>query len=250
MTRFHVIAILAALSGAVAAVLGNLTVLVVVVAALLVVMGFGVALPQLRLFGPFVCRGDASRRWVALTFDDGPDPHSTPALLDLLRDERVPSAFFCIGRNISAHPELAARIVREGHVLANHTCSHSNATNFFGIEKLKDEMTRTQSAIRDATGVTSAFFRPPMGLSNPRVFKAASAVGLKVIGWTARGFDTQCSSPQRIVRRILRGVEPGAILLLHDGKIPADRLLATVKLLLAKLRERGYECVRLDTILT
>jgi peptidoglycan/xylan/chitin deacetylase (PgdA/CDA1 family) len=82
------------------------------------------------------------------------------------------------------------------------------------------------------------------------VFKAATVVGLRVIGWTARGFDTQCSTPHRIVRRILRGVEPGAIILLHDGKIPADRLLATVKLLLAKLRERGYECVRLDTILT
>jgi peptidoglycan-N-acetylglucosamine deacetylase len=249
MTRFHVIAMLAALTGAATVALGSLPALALVVAAFLIIMGFGVASPQLRLFGPFVCRGDASRRCVTLTFDDGPDPRSTPALLDLLRDERVPSAFFCIGRNISAHPKLAARIVREGHLLANHTDSHSNATNFFGIEKLTSEMTRTQSAARDAAGVTPAFFRPPMGLSNPRVFKAATAVGLKVIGWTARGFDTQCSSPQRIVRRILRGVKPGAIILLHDGNIPADRLLATVKLLLAKLRERGYECVRLDTIL-
>lgn len=250
MTRFHVIAILAVLLCAVAVVLGNVTVAFGVLVVAMVIAGFGVASPQLRLFGPFVCRGDASRRWVTLTFDDGPDDRSTPALLDLLRDERVPSAFFCIGRNISAHPELAARIVSEGHLLANHTYSHSNATNFFGIEKLKDEMTRTQSTIRDAAGVTSAFFRPPMGLSNPRVFKAAAAVGLKVVGWTARGFDTQCRTPHRIVRRILRGVEPGAIILLHDGNIPADRLLATVKLLLAKLRERGYECVRLDTILT
>ena len=162
----------------------------------------------------------------------------------------MPATFFCIGRNVAAQPELTARIVREGHLLANHTYSHSNATNFFGVEKLVEEMKRTQSAIRDAAGVTPAFFRPPMGLSNPRVFKAATAVGLRVIGWTARGFDTQCSTSHRIVRRILRGVEPGAIILLHDGKIPADRLLATVKLLLAKLRERGYECVRLDTILT
>jgi len=250
MTRFHVITMLAALVGATAVALGNLTALAVVVVAFLIITGGGVALPQWRLFGPFICRGNASKRCVALTFDDGPDPRSTPALLDLLRDERVPSAFFCIGRNISAHPELTARIVREGHLLANHTYSHSNATNFFGIEKLKNEMTRTQSAARDAAGVKPMFFRPPMGLSNPRVFKAAAAAGLKVIGWTARGFDTQCSTPHRIVRRILRGVEPGAIILLHDGNIPADRLLATVKLLLANLRERGYECMRLDHILT
>ena len=248
MTRFHVIAMLAVLSGALA--LGNPTAAIGVLILTMVIAGFGVALPQLRLFGPFVCRGDVSRRRVALTFDDGPDNQSTPELLDLLRAERVPATFFCIGRNVTAQPELTARIVREGHLLANHTYSHSNATNFFGVEKLVEEMTRTQSAIRDAAGVTPAFFRPPMGLSNPRVFKAATAVGLKVIGWTARGFDTQCSTPHRIVRRILRGVEPGAIILLHDGNIPADRLLATVKLLLAKLRERGYECVRLDTILT
>ena len=248
MKRFHVIAMLAVLSGALA--LGNPTAAIGVLILTMVIAGFGVALPQLRLFGPFVCRGDVSRRRVALTFDDGPDNQSTPELLDLLRAERVPATFFCIGRNVTAQPELTARIVREGHLLANHTYSHSNATNFFGVEKLVEEMTRTQSAIRDAAGVTSAFFRPPMGLSNPRVFKAATAVGLRVIGWTARGFDTQCSTPHRIVRRILRGVEPGAIILLHDGKIPADRMLATVKLLLAKLRERGYECVRLDTILT
>lgn len=250
MTRFHVIAILAALLGAVALALSNATAAIGLLILAMVIAGFGVALPQLRLFGPFVCRGDVSRRRVALTFDDGPDNQSTPDLLDLLRAERVPVTFFCIGRNVTAQPELTARIVREGHLLANHTYSHSNATNFFGVEKLVEEMTRTQSAIRDAAAVTPAFFRPPMGLSNPRVFKAATAVGLKVIGWTARGFDTQCSTPHRIVRRILRGVEPGAIILLHDGKIPADRLLATVKLLLAKLRERGYECVRLDTILT
>jgi peptidoglycan/xylan/chitin deacetylase (PgdA/CDA1 family) len=250
MTRFHVIAILAALLGAVALALSNATAAIGLLILAMVIAGFGVALPQLRLFGPFVCRGDVSRRRVALTFDDGPDNQSTPELLDLLRAERVPATFFCIGRNVTAQPELTARIVREGHLLANHTYSHSNATNFFGVEKLVEEMTHTQSAIRDAAGVTPAFFRPPMGLSNPRVFKAATVVGLRVIGWTARGFDTQCSTPHRIVRRILRGVEPGAIILLHDGKIPADRLLATVKLLLAKLRERGYECVRLDTILT
>lgn len=250
MTRFHVMVMLAALSGAAALALDNVPAAIGVLVVTLAIGGFGVALPQLGMFGPFVCRGDTSRRCVALTFDDGPDERSTPALLDLLRDERVQATFFCIGRNVSAHSELAARIVREGHLLANHTYSHGNATNFLGVEKLVEEMTRTQSAIRDAAGVTPAFFRPPMGLSNPRVFKAATAVGLKVIGWTARGYDTQCRTPHRIVRRILRGVEPGAIILLHDGNIPADRLLATVKLLLARLRERGYECVRLDTILT
>lgn len=249
MTRFHVIAIVTALAGATAIVLGSYLALGVIVAAFVIVMGFGVALPQWRMFGPFICRGDSSQRRVALTFDDGPDPRSTPALLELLRRENVPATFFCIGRNIAAHPQLTTRIAQEGHLFGNHTYTHSNATNFFGLARLADEMTRTQSAMRDAAGVVPVYFRPPMGLSNPRVFKAAAALGLKVVGWTARGLDTQIRDPERVVRRILRGARPGAIILLHDGNIPPERLLPTVKLLLAKLREQGYQFARLDQLI-
>ena len=88
-----------------------------------------------------------------------------------------------------------------------------------------------------------------MGLSNPRVFRAARELGLTVIGWTARGLDTRLTDPERIVARIVRRLKPGAIVLLHDGNIPASRLVATVKLLLDSLRERGYEVVRLDRML-
>jgi peptidoglycan/xylan/chitin deacetylase (PgdA/CDA1 family) len=249
MTRFHVIAIVTAIAGAAAIALGSHLALGVIVATFAIVMGFGVALPQWRMFGPFICQGDSSQRRVTLTFDDGPDPRSTPALLDLLRAENVPATFFCIGRNVAAHPELTARITNEGHLLGNHTYTHSNATNFFGLARLTDEMTRTQSATGAAAGVAPAYFRPPMGLSNPRVFKAAAALGLKVVGWTARGLDTQIREPERVVRRILRGVRPGAIILLHDGNIPPERLLPTVKLLLARLRERGYAFARLDQLL-
>lgn len=249
MTRFHVIAIVTALASATAIALGSFLALGVIVAVFAIVMGLGVALPQWRMFGPFICEGDASQRRVALTFDDGPDPRSTPALLELLRAENVPATFFCIGRNIAAHPQLTARIPSEGHLLGNHTYTHSNATNFFGLARLADEMTRTQSATRDATGVAPVYFRPPMGLSNPRVFKAASTLGLKVVGWTARGLDTQIRDPERVVRRILRDARPGAIILLHDGNIPPERLLPTVKLLLAKLREQGYQFARLDQLI-
>lgn len=249
MTRFSVIVYVATLACAAAVALGNFIALAVIVAALLIATGFGVVLPQWRMFGPFICHGDRSQRRVALTFDDGPDPRSTPALLDLLRAENIPATFFCIGRHVTAHPDIVARIAQEGHLLGNHTYHHSNATNFFGETRLKEEMAHTQSALFDAAGVTPAYFRPPMGLSNPRVFHAAAAVGLKVIGWTARGIDTQIRDSNRIVQRILRGVRPGAIILLHDGNIPPERLLATVKPLLGKLREQGYAFVRLDQLI-
>ena len=249
MTRFHVIALLALPLAALALVSGHVLTGIAVLVALVVVMGFGVAFPQLRLFGPFICRGNATRRCVALTFDDGPDARSTPALLDLLRESRVAATFFCVGERVAAHRELAARIVREGHRLENHSYTHSNTTNFFTVGKLKNELTRAQTVIQEATGVAPQLFRPPMGLSNPRVFRAAHALGLKVVGWTVRSFDTRIASPERIVQRILRQLEPGAIILLHDGNIPAERLVLTVQSLLAKLREQDYAVVRLDKLL-
>lgn len=250
MSRFHIavivaLALCAASPSAYAFLVG-----IVAIVALIIVLGLGVVFPQLCFFGPFVCRGDSTRRCVALTFDDGPDARSTPALLDLLCAEQIAATFFCIGKNVAADGALTERIVREGHLLGNHTFNHSNATNFFSAARLRDELVRTQTAIREATGMTPNFFRPPMGLSNPRTFRVARGLGLAVIGWSARGLDTRCSDPETIVARIVGQLQPGGIILLHDGNIPAGRLVVTVKLLLAKLRERDYEVVRLDKILT
>jgi peptidoglycan/xylan/chitin deacetylase (PgdA/CDA1 family) len=89
-----------------------------------------------------------------------------------------------------------------------------------------------------------------MGLSNPRVFRVARSLGLTVVGWSARSLDTMISEPERIVARIERQLAPGAIILLHDGNIPAERLVVTVKMLLQRLRALGYEVVRLDRMLT
>jgi peptidoglycan/xylan/chitin deacetylase (PgdA/CDA1 family) len=249
LSRFHLVTILALPLGALALAYHNVALLIIAMAAFLTIIGLGVVFPQLSFFGKLICRGKNSRRCVALTFDDGPDANSTPALLDLLRDSGVAAAFFCVGERVAANPGLAARIVREGHLLQNHSYEHSNLTNFFSVIRLRTELMRTQTVIQEATGIFPQFFRPPMGLSNPRVFRAAQLLGLKVIGWSARGLDTQISDPQRIVTRIVRRLEPGGIILLHDGNIPAARLVLTAKLLLTTLRERGYEVVRLDKML-
>jgi peptidoglycan/xylan/chitin deacetylase (PgdA/CDA1 family) len=170
--------------------------------------------------------------------------------LELLREADVKAAFFCIGNRLAAHPGLAAQIVSEGHLVENHSYTHSNATNVFTVRRLRAELADTQAAIEQATGVVAHCFRPPMGLSNPRIFRVARALGLKVVGWSARGLDTRVTDPEKIVRRIARKLKPGGIILLHDGNIPAERLVATVKLLLGRLRLLGYEVVRLDRILT
>ncbi len=249
MSRYRICAIAAALLCALAVALGKPSICWVIIAGLTIVVGLGVAFPQMSFFGPFICRGQNARRQIALTFDDGPDARSTPALLDLLRHEAVPAAFFCIGKRVTAERELTARISREGHLLGNHTFNHSNLTNFFGPGRLRNELQTTQAAVAAAAGTAPDCFRPPMGLSNPFTFYVAKKLGLKVVGWTIRSLDTRITEPERVVQRVVARLAPGAIILLHDGNIPAERLVQTVKSLLAKLREQGYEVVRLDKLL-
>jgi peptidoglycan/xylan/chitin deacetylase (PgdA/CDA1 family) len=248
-TRYHIVVAIALLIGLLALMGKSLALGIGAITFLLVSIGLGVAFPQLSLFGPFVCRGSGDRKRVALTFDDGPDARSTPALLELLQQRGVQASFFAVGKRVAALPDIAARIVREGHLLENHSYAHSNITNFFSVPRLRTELNQAQEAIRQATGVAPTCFRPPMGLSNPRVFRAAREAGLKVIGWTARGLDTKLTDSKEVVSRICRRIEPGAIILLHDGNIPADRLVTTVKTLLDRLRSLDYEVVRLDHLL-
>ena len=245
MTRFHILlaAVLALCIQAVA--LRNHFFLLAVVVGFLIVMSLGVAIPQMKVFGNFICSGNRTKKQVALTFDDGPDPRSTPQLLDLLRAEKIPAAFFCIGQHVEKNPELAARILREGHLVENHSFAHSNFINFYSPKKLRAELALAQAAIEKAAGIAPKFYRPPVGLSNPGTFRVAHALGLQVIGWNVRSLDTVIAEPEKIVARIRRGLKPGAIILLHDGNIPAEKLLATVKSLLDTLRgAKAFCCVQ------
>jgi peptidoglycan/xylan/chitin deacetylase (PgdA/CDA1 family) len=249
LCRFHVVAILALLLGALALAFHNFVFFAITVSIFLITVGLGVAFPQMSFFGKFISRGNNFKKCVALTFDDGPDTSSTPQLLDLLKAAKIEAAFFCIGKKVAANSELSARIAREGHLLQNHSYAHSHLINFFSVARLRRELSQTQTAIQEATGMVPQFFRPPMGLSNPRIFRVARELDLQVIGWNTRSLDTIFTDPQKIVARVARRLKPGGIILLHDGNISAARLVPTVKLLLATLRERGYDVVRLDKML-
>jgi peptidoglycan/xylan/chitin deacetylase (PgdA/CDA1 family) len=135
-------------------------------------------------------------------------------------------------------------------LVENHSYAHSKLTNVFTIPRLQADLTQAQGVIEQATGIAPRLFRPPIGLSNPRVFRVARLLNLSVVGWSAGGLDTQLTEPERIVARVARRLEPGAIILLHDGNIPAARLVATVKMLLDRLRALEYQVVRLDRMLT
>jgi peptidoglycan-N-acetylglucosamine deacetylase len=212
-------------------------------------VGLGVSFPQWQFFGQSVCRARTGRKVVALTFDDGPDPENTPALLALLAGRSIRATFFCVGRRAAQQPELVKRLVAEGHAVENHSFAHSPATNLFSVRRLRDDLARAQDELRRMTGRAPEFFRPPVGLTNPRIFRVTRRLGLQVAGYTARGLDRRADPPEKIVARLLRKLQPGAIFLLHDAGVPRDRLLAVVTLLLDKLQAAGYQCVRLDELM-
>jgi len=169
-------------------------------------------------------------------------------LLALLAERKVRATFFCVGQRAARQPELVKRLVAEGHAVENHSFQHSPMTNLFSIRRLRKDLTRAQDEFRRLTGRGPGFFRPPVGLTNPRIFRVAGELGLKVVGYTTRGLDHRADAPRKIVARLLHKLQPGAILLLHDAGVPRERLLAVAGLLLDKLQAEGYQSLRLDEL--
>jgi peptidoglycan/xylan/chitin deacetylase (PgdA/CDA1 family) len=200
------------------------------------------------MFGQSLCRVRTAEKAVALTFDDGPDPETTPALLALLAKRGVRATFFCVGSRVARFPALALRLVSEGHQVENHSFDHRRLTNLLSTARLRADLARAQRAIGAVTGQAPRLFRPPMCLTNPRVFRVAAELGLQITACSARGWDRRPDPPESIAWRLLRRLEPGAVFLLHDGGVPARRLLPAVDLLLDGLQASGYRCLRLDEL--
>jgi peptidoglycan/xylan/chitin deacetylase (PgdA/CDA1 family) len=211
--------------------------------------------PACAFWGPVVCRGPAGSNRVALTFDDGPTPGSTERVLDALREGQAAATFFVVGSNVTKHPDLLRRIHREGHLIANHTLSHSHYGVMRTLPYWTREIRQTDDAIESIVGVRPALFRPPMGVKTWHTARAARELGHTVITWSRRAIDGIPTSAKRIVDR-LAGAADGEILLLHDGVEPhalhRDRsaTLAAIAPLIQKLRERGLTPVRLDELLS
>ena len=159
----------------------------------------------------------AARSEIAVTIDDGPDPIVTPEVLDVLDRYEARATFFCVGQRAQQHPELCKEIVRRGHALENHSQRHSHRFSVMGPRGLSRELQASQQTITTLTGERPLFFRAPAGLRNLFLAPALAQYGLILATWTARGFDTRMTDPDRVSRSLLRRMKPGAILLLHDG---------------------------------
>ena len=158
-----------------------------------------------------------ARREIALTLDDGPDPEVTPQVLDLLDRYGVKATFFCSGEQAARHPDLCRAIVHRGHTLENHSQHHRWHFSLLGWRGFEREIQLAQDTLAEITGNHPRFFRAPAGLRNPFLDPVLARLGLQLATWSIRAFDTRERDAGRVQDRLLNGLRPGAILLLHDG---------------------------------
>jgi peptidoglycan-N-acetylglucosamine deacetylase len=196
------------------------------------------------VFGRVLNRLPGDEQAVSLTFDDGPNPAATPAILDVLRDEGVHATFFVLGRHAERWPELVRRMADEGHQLGNHGYWHRKLHRRTPTY-VREDLTRGTDAIESASGgVRPRVFRAPHGFRSPWVTPIAASLGQRTIGWSLGVWDSARPGAEEIARRALDGLHAGSILLLHDGDgyDPAGDRRQTAEALpviVRGLRERG-----------
>lgn len=194
-------------------------------AGIAAVLCLAILRPCCGWLGDVTCESDD----FLLTIDDGPDPQTTPAVLDLLDRYQTKALFFLIGEKVRRHPELAREIQRRGHGIGNHTLGHPQATFWCaGPWRTWKEISGGQSAILDVTGQSPQWFRAPVGHRNLFTHPITAMLGLKVMAWSRRGFDAVENDPQKVLERILPDLRRGDIILLHEATPIAEQVIEPV----------------------
>jgi chitin deacetylase len=192
-----------------------------------------------------VYRVPVSEKVIALTFDDGLRPPFTNAILDVLRDQGIIATFFLIGENAVRHPEIARRIVREGHAIGNHGLEHT-ALDTLTRDGAYAEISKGAQAIRRAAGVQPRVFRPPHGALNGRITgRTGIAPDLRqtLMMWSTETRDWAIRSPLQVAAGTVRGVEPGSVVLLYDGGGNREHVVTATRWMVGHLVRQGYRFV-------
>ena len=200
--------------------------------------------------------GDGSQPWVAITFDDGPSPIWTPMILDILAEYEVPATFFLVGAHVAKYPEIAQRIVEDGHEIGNHTYDHVNIPTTSTLE-LSGQVIMTTLEILEATGEYPKYLRPPRGMYDARVRRLAEMLNQPIVLWSVSGQDWRPGvTVEQIVKRVVNQTKAGDIILFHDsGALIANEGAsreATVKALpriIEGIRNKGLEIVPLEQLM-
>jgi peptidoglycan/xylan/chitin deacetylase (PgdA/CDA1 family) len=206
-------------------------------------------LPNSPFFEVPITSFKTDQKEVWITIDDGPHPIDTPQILEILDRYQAKATFFVIGTKVLQHPDLIREIVQRGHSLGNHTFSHPIRSFWIALSsRLQDEIDRCSAALQQVSPLETppSHFRAPVGMTNYFLPPLLKQRNLRLIGWSARGYDTMESDPEKIVGRILKTISPGTIILLHEGHHQEKATGTNPKsldLLLQRLKTLGYAAV-------
>ncbi|MBN1383740.1 MAG: polysaccharide deacetylase family protein [Elusimicrobia bacterium] len=202
-------------------------------------------------YGAFCTDGSPLKKWVALTFDDGPRPAVLKKILATLEKENVKATFFVVGMNVKLYPEYTKKYIQLGHEIGNHTYSHRN---YYELKKKKNmeeigriisqELDDCEMAIQRASGIKPLFMRMPNGFISPTVKKIAKEKKYIVVNWTF-GCDWHKNSRKELIDKYLRSVESGAVFIFHEKEATAEALPAIIE----GIKKKGYKIVSLRKIL-
>jgi peptidoglycan-N-acetylglucosamine deacetylase len=195
---------------------------------------------------PSIWKAKVQEKVIALTFDDGPKPDLTPPLLAKLAELGIPATFFVVGMMAERHPELVKQMVKEGHEIGNHTFTHPNLTYIPAIA-VQRELCRTSALVRQITGKSPRFYRPPGGNFNGAVAECAEALGMGGGYWTIDVYKLERPpfGAKDILKFALPKIQPGSIMLMHNGPTTTIEALTGLK---QYLDEHGYKCVTMSQL--
>jgi len=202
-------------------------------------------------FLPVISRGSSGNNHVALTFDDGPSPASTPILLDLLARHKLVATFFVVGRQAAKYPDLIAAILAQGHSIGNHSLRHDPLLMLRTSKTLQEDIHTTQKILKKL-GVTPFVFRPPAGITNPRLKRVLAREKLLAVNYSCRAMDGGNRNIDNLAEKILQRLQPGDIIMLHDLPPQRKTLISSwqkeLACLFAALQDNG-QVVSLEKII-
>lgn len=207
--------------------------------------------PGFGFYLPVISRGQAGIDGISLTFDDGPSPSSTPILLDLLARHKLQATFFVVGEKAAKYPELITNIISQGHTIGNHSWNHDYFLMLRSQKTLLEDIHNTQEILKKSK-VKPLVFRPPVGITSPRLKEVLAREGLITVTYSCRAFDRGNRNIHKLSEKILKHLQPGDIIMLHDlpvyQKIQSDYWQKELDLLFGTLA-KNYDTVPLEQII-
>jgi peptidoglycan/xylan/chitin deacetylase (PgdA/CDA1 family) len=210
----------------------------------------GVFWPERGMYGRTLWHGPRSGAEVALTFDDGPHPETTPRVLEQLASADARATFFLVGRKAALHPRLVRDIVSAGHEVGLHGFEHDRLFSLRGPAHVQADIARSQAVLQEAGAPRPTLFRPPIGFVSHFTVNGARRANVTLVGCSVRALDgLRGAAVPKVAERLIRALEPGALLAMHDAAEHDDYVPASLEALpqvLAALKERNLQPVTLS----